>query len=201
MIQANKKQHYIPQCYLRNFSEDNKHLWVYNKANSKIHTQAIANTAFIKDFYRIAEKIIDGDLINNPNQFEKDFFANSIEPQFNSYLNLIKDKVNDWLANPNQSPILDEEAKQMVSAHIAIQYLRMPNVKDMHIDATKKAYKEAFGIIKGFLKSTVDKIKHDDIDNVSMEYDEDFNSVEHFHIYGDQELIDSYQDQLINSSC
>lgn len=198
MAQSNRKQHYIPQCYLRNFSDDGKFLWVYNKSTSKAHTQAISNTAFMKDFYRIADKVIDGKLINDVNRFEKEFFANSIEPQFNSYLNLIKNKTKDWLSNPNHSPVLDRETKELFSAFIAIQHLRMPNIKDMHIDAMKKANQERFEIIKSFYKSTRNEVDQDCIDNISMEYDDELNSLEHFYVYGDQELINSIQDQLIN---
>ncbi|MFA5643134.1 MAG: DUF4238 domain-containing protein [Candidatus Paceibacterota bacterium] len=46
-----ENQHYIPQSYLRLFSEDQKSIWVYDKTTKIIRHQKIIGTGTIKNFY------------------------------------------------------------------------------------------------------------------------------------------------------
>ncbi len=198
MSKENKKQHYIPQCYFRNFSENNKSIWVYNKKNSKSYTQSIANIACEDDFYKLAEKVVDGKTITSANMLEKEFFANNLEIMYSDCLKLFASKTKEWLSNQNNNPVIDKKTKDIFSALIALQYLRMPNIREMYIDANKKVNNYAFELNKELYKTQVDEKQYSLIDSITLEYDEELQSLEHFFIYGDQKLIDSYQDQLVN---
>ena len=79
-----RNHHYIPECYLTNFTEDGKGIWVYDKKNGKTFQQSISNIFFKKDFYRINEEDIPDNLKGeiNPLSLEKDYFANEIEILF-----------------------------------------------------------------------------------------------------------------------
>lgn len=59
---AHKSHHYIPQCYLKNFSENGTYLFVYNKDNSKSYVQAINKTCCIKDFYTLPKTYCENQL-------------------------------------------------------------------------------------------------------------------------------------------
>lgn len=198
MSKENNKQHYIPQCYFRNFSENKKSIWVYNKRNSKSYTQSIANIAYKDDFYKLAEKIVDGETITSANMLEKEFFANNLEIMYSDCLKLFASKTKEWLNNHENNPVIDKKTKDIFSALIALQYLRMPNIREMHIDANKKVNNYTFELYKEFYKTQVEEKQYTSIDSITLEYDDELQSLEHFYIYGDQKLIDSYQDQLVN---
>lgn len=38
-----KKQHYIPQCYLRLFSNDQKHIWTFDKIKGSDYSSTITD--------------------------------------------------------------------------------------------------------------------------------------------------------------
>ena len=38
-----KKQHYIPQCYLKMFSDNNTHIWAYDKISKKSYGVLISD--------------------------------------------------------------------------------------------------------------------------------------------------------------
>lgn len=46
-----KKQHYVPQFYLRNFSNDNKQIFVFDKFDKKIFSANIKNVGCQRYFY------------------------------------------------------------------------------------------------------------------------------------------------------
>ncbi len=141
--EENKKHHFIPQCYLRCFSENGKFLNVYsmkNKRNSPV--QAISNTAYEDYFYRIPEKFIANldDKVFHPNFFEKDFFDNNIEKLLGPILEIINCAAESWKANRNENEILQKSDKEIFAALIAVQYLRMPNIRDKYWSFYKKTF-------------------------------------------------------------
>lgn len=59
MGKTNQLQHYIPQCYLRNFSVDKKSIHVYDKKLSISYRMAINKCCCQKDLYLIDEASIE----------------------------------------------------------------------------------------------------------------------------------------------
>ena len=52
-------QHYIPECYLKNFTETGKSLFVYRKNNNgEIYAKSISDVAGKKRFYDIEDKFL-----------------------------------------------------------------------------------------------------------------------------------------------
>ena len=47
----NKKQHYVPKFYLKLFSQDGKHLWIYNLKSKELFQVPIKNLCYEKYFY------------------------------------------------------------------------------------------------------------------------------------------------------
>ena len=68
-----RNHHIIPECYLTNFTEDGKGIWIYDKKSGKTFQQSISNIFFKKDFYRINEEDIPDSLKGevNPLSFLK----------------------------------------------------------------------------------------------------------------------------------
>lgn len=93
--EKHKSHHYVPQCYLRNFTSNNKSLWVYNKSkiDKNIYQQAISNICCKDDFYSL-----DG-IENDKLLIEKEYFSSNIEPLFSALLKNIIDKGYEYLKN------------------------------------------------------------------------------------------------------
>lgn len=136
------KHHYIPQCYLSNFSCDGKAIWVYNKKERKAYLTSVDKIFQKKHWYRIPDELIpeqDKDIIN-PLSIEKDFFADQIESQFNHYLKSLACNIDELLQDEsnfqNYNCRLHEDYVDEFSMQIAIQFFRTP-----------KARQEVMGII------------------------------------------------------
>lgn len=53
-----KKQHYIPQCYLKMFSDNNTHIWAYDKISKKSYGVLISDVCTANNFYTISDSFI-----------------------------------------------------------------------------------------------------------------------------------------------
>ena len=130
-----KKHHFIPQCYLSNFSIDGKGIWVYNKKRGKPYLTSIDKIFQGKNWYRIPDELIpeqEKDKIN-PLSIERNFFADEIESQYNDYLKSIISEINQRLSNDstlqNYDHRLDEIYVDEFAMQIAIQYFRTPEAR------------------------------------------------------------------------
>ncbi len=127
------KHHYIPQCYLRNFSPDGRSIWAYDKVKSdnNIYSSAIDNICFIDEFYSLPDGRMNKYREERKNQLfiECDYFANNIEPQYDYMLKKIISNKDKWIDNPEQLAITKEE-KSTFASNIAIQWFRTPYQRD-----------------------------------------------------------------------
>jgi len=194
-----KKQHFIPQCYLRWFSVNGKFINVYSKIRKKSYPQAISNTACQENFYKISEKFLS--LFNNetfkPNSIEIDFFDKIVERLLGPLLKTINQKADGWRSEKNNLNTLSKLEKEKFAALIAIQYLRMPNIRDKYYLAHKESASAELEIIKSFISNQYPESK-EFIDNIEMHDDEDYKPIEHFKIFADQELVDNIQDHILD---
>lgn len=99
MKKENVRQHFIPKCYLKNFSENEKFVFVYSKTNEKKgHPQSIAKIAYKDCFYAIPEKYLnkEGLLDLDSNFIEKKILAENIESLYSELLNKIVQAASTW---------------------------------------------------------------------------------------------------------
>ena len=85
------KQHYIPRCYLKRFSREDKSIFAYDKQNSREYDTSLMSVCFEKDIYSISEDYVAQNNNEHKTQInrlsiEKDFFAKIIEPYFSQLL-------------------------------------------------------------------------------------------------------------------
>lgn len=126
---AHKSHHYIPQCYLKNFSENGICLFVYNKDYSKSYVQAINKTCCIKDFYTLPKIYCENQL--EPLFLECEYFAKEIEPKYSVLLNKILAKEIEWMLNrSNNIKVLSSEEKFEFANYLTIQWFRMPQMRN-----------------------------------------------------------------------
>lgn len=193
-----KVQHYIPQCYLRHFSLNKKFLFVYDKRLSKSFSSSTAKVGYIDDFYELPEKFIKNlsEIPSGTSFFEKEFFAKNIEAKYCQLLGIINSKAKSWLTSQIKEEILNEKEKSFLAQLIAIQYLRMPDIREKYTDARKKADALRFDIIKSFIEYTDPNLKGE-IKNIQLSYDEAYNPILHSEMYSDEEMYLNIADLLI----
>lgn len=131
----NVKHHFIPQCYLSNFSIDGKGIWVYNKQERKSYLTSIDKIFQIKHFYKIPDEFIseqDKDKINALS-IEKEFFANQVEAQFSQYLKMIIHVIDELLKKDSELRYrnykLHEDFITEFAMQMAIQFFRTPKAR------------------------------------------------------------------------
>jgi len=125
------KHHYIPQCYLRNFSNNGRKIYTYDKNLSKKYCADISSVCEINDFYKISNDYIE----ENPEyegaelMIECDYFAQNIEPKYSELLNRLISCKNECLIDKCKNIGFSYKDKRIIAAHIVIQYLRLPHIR------------------------------------------------------------------------
>jgi hypothetical protein len=194
----NRRQHYLPQCYLRNFSENGQFVWTYNKHRSKKYRQSLGKAGQHEDFYKIPEKYNAGHEDNlDPNFIETDFFANYIEGPYDVLLKTINKDAEEWLIHRHENNVLSQADKELFAAHIAIQFLRMPYIRDKYWDFLEKSSAKRLDVIKAFAIAEFPEHKNS-IEGMSIEYDEAGKSIIHADFFADQEIVNDYQDAILD---
>lgn len=197
MTKEHVKQHFIPQCYLKNFSENEKFVFIYSKTNkNKGYAQSIAKTAYKDYFYAIPEKYLNKALSTNidSNFIEKNILAEKIETLYSELLKKILKSASAYITHDKKEEVFNTEERDLFAALIAIQYLRMPNIRDKYWGAHQKAQEERNEIVAAFKKVYKDI---DCSEAIAMNRDDDYAPVMHSELFLDEELIASIQDILI----
>lgn len=197
MVKEHVKQHFIPQCYLRNFSENKKSLFVYSKTHkNKGYAQSISKTSYKDYFYTIPERYLNSSTSSNidTNFIETKILANNIENNYSYLLKKILKSASSCDALDENKEVLDTNERDLFAALIAIQYLRMPNIRDKYWGAQQKAQKERNEIVAACKKVYKDI---DCSEAIAMHRDDDYEPVMHSELFLDEELIAGIQDQLI----
>lgn len=194
---GNRKQHYIPKCYLRKFSPNKKYIFIYDKCKEKSFRNSVDSIACIDYFYELPEKYIKNlkEIPFGTKYYEKEFFANNIEKLYNQILENINVKAKAWMGNNKTEEIISHNEKELFSQLIAVQYLRMPNIRDKFADAQKKRIGFTSDIIKSALILNNPELKGK-IEKINAEYDEKYNPLLHSEIYSDEELLKGIANQI-----
>lgn len=126
--------HYIPQCYLRNFTSMEKGIYTYNKKRSYSYTSPIDSVCAIDNFYRVAD--FNAKTEEEALSIECGYLANAAESVYGDVLKKIIEDKETWILD--NSFVLPLEDKVNLAYMIAIQYLRMPHIRE----ATMSLYRQ-----------------------------------------------------------
>ena len=150
MKQENKKQHYVPQVYLRNFSGEERFINTFDKQTGKIYRSAINSVCCEENLYTIWD--LDNDdkgLYATRNlSLERDFFASTIEKQLEATLKYFLDLLRWWWPTKTEDVIFSEDIKKKVSQVIVAQILRMPDMQDYNNQMTQSMTSQIADILK-----------------------------------------------------
>jgi Protein of unknown function (DUF4238) len=119
-----KLHHYVPQFYLRRFTDTNGLLWVWNKLGDVTFGTNPARVAAETNFYRMQEFEVSG---HDPNTMEKQL--SELEGQ----VSLI---TGQWLERFSTQALdtqiqIPASNREIVALYIAVQYLRTADARDI----------------------------------------------------------------------
>ena len=127
-----RRNHYIPECYLKGFSDNEKMVWIYNKKISKSYPKSVNDIFVEKDFYLIDESFIpeEGRGMISYKSIEYDFFAKQIESQYADFLKHVKFFTEDLKKQDlSYTRIIPEDWVERISLQLLIQYIRTPEAR------------------------------------------------------------------------
>ena len=95
------KQHYIPRCYLKRFSDNDKCIYAYDKQHSKKYQASLMSVCVEDDMYSISNDYLEKNKVENGGKInrlsiEKDHFATMVEPMFSQLLKTIDEIKNGF---------------------------------------------------------------------------------------------------------
>jgi hypothetical protein len=149
------KQHYIPRCYLKRFSDNDKSIFTYDKQQSKAYLANMMSVCCEDDMYSISDSYIEtnneetGSHINSLS-IEHDFFANSVEPLFSNILQTIDTIKDEWISGSEQYRLLFAEKREL-ALHLVTQFFRHPQLKDSTVGDYIRMENTAIDMVKYIL--------------------------------------------------
>jgi len=189
-------QHYIPECYLKNFTLDNKSLFVYRKGNNgKVFPKSISNIAGKKRFYDVDDKFLLEEFKGKNKFIETEVFASSFEPILNDILQKIIKLLENWDKKNIYNNVIDEIDRDYFAELIAIQHIRHPNFIENHWNLHKDMNSKSIDIISSFLSIANPKFKNSN--KLNLEFDENYSSALHSSFILDDEWRYDIQEQLV----
>lgn len=154
------KQHYIPRCYLKQFSDNPKSIYTYDKINSKAYSASLMSVCCDDDIYSLSDAFVkesnekSGGHINNLS-IEKDHFAHFVEPEFSKLLREIDLIKSEWMSGKEQYHLLFVE-KREIAFHLVTQFFRLPEIKESTIDDYVRMEQAEIDMIKHILAKQYD---------------------------------------------
>jgi hypothetical protein len=136
-----KKQHYVPQFYLRNFTSDDNKLWVFDRVKEEYYFRTPKEVCYEKYLYETPWKDEDPKL-------GKFVLENQIENYFadkeGEYSSLLK-RIIDICRNPQNKNALicNHEEKEMLASFVANIFVRNPwSLRQIESDLPLEELKE-----------------------------------------------------------
>jgi hypothetical protein len=130
-----KKQHYVPQVYLKNFT-CTEQIWVYNRLNKKIYKSSIRDVCVKNHLYETERK----------NSFSDENYVlyNAIENTFSEaeggYANILKKFISICYNKENRNALILRPAeKEEVASLISNLFVRNPVTLDVFMEGFDEA--------------------------------------------------------------
>lgn len=148
------KQHYIPRCYLKRFSDNDKSVFSYDKIKLKTYRASLMSVCCEDDLYTLSQSYVKECVENHNNinklSIEHDYFSKNIEPMFAQCLKQLDEIQKGWI-NGNDKYKLQFIEKKELALHIITLYFRLPDVIDSLIDNYLRFDKAGIDMIKHIL--------------------------------------------------
>ena len=198
-MEEHKRHHYVPVCYLKQFTyEKGSITHIYDKKTDKIFPQNIKDICCKDYFYRLSNEYLESqneDLLN-PLSIELDFFAKSIEEDYDFFLKWLHAESTYRYNSDNQYLDLTFEKKFNIARFITIQYLRTPIIRDLVVTENTRFEDKMLRLFKQGL--AIEK-NNPYISNLSLLNTIDIVSTHAIETYLDNNYVDSIANHLAKS--
>ncbi|WP_339233309.1 DUF4238 domain-containing protein [Oceanobacillus sp. FSL W7-1281] len=139
------KQHIVPKTYLKQFTLNDKNIWLFQKDTKRYREQNINKVPIIKDFYTVTKHEEDYD--EKLYDFEY-FLANDIEPVYQPYIEKLQ-----------RGEFLTELEKKHFAYFVSSQKLRTVSMKNKILTEIERAFR--YGEAgEWFDKTSVEQFTH-----------------------------------------
>ena len=127
-----KKQHYVPQCYLNNFSKENSNqVYVFDKKNHFSRVSNINDVDEANYFYELPNDDLLKQFGLDNKQAIEEFFSKEIETEYAKLLAEIINEVQDC-----KNPFIYGSKKLLFSRQLALQHIRVNSVRNDLFDSS-----------------------------------------------------------------
>ena len=149
------KQHYIPRCYLKRFSNNEKSIHTYDKIHCKKYNASLMSVCCESDLYTMSEKYVKennekGDSVINRLSIETDHFSHSVEPLYAQFLAQIYEIKDEWVTGKDYYRLHFLEKREL-ALPIITQYFRMPQIGESMIENYIKMEHAGIDMLKEIL--------------------------------------------------
>lgn len=165
-----KLEHYVPQSYLRNFSNKKDQVFVYDKGLKKHFISNTRNVAAESKYFHLDKNGEDDAIINlmNEDQVIEKFFSTEIEGKFKSLLNNIVTRAK-MTYEPSLKLAITKEEKVDLSYYLAIQMLRTKDFRQTISDTSEKLLRAMYdhkNNLSSKMNSFLNDIKNTDLKSI-----------------------------------
>lgn len=135
-----KKQHYVPQVYLRRFTADRKGLWVFDKLHPdparRIRRSSVREVAHENDFYDIVPEVLKPTF--RPGHNRK--MIENLLGQFDAELGTA---VEHLVSTVGEGP-LDPHRRALMARAVGVQAVRTRDARDVIVELYRQGYEAIF---------------------------------------------------------
>lgn len=146
------RQHFIPRCYLKRFSDNKRSIHTYDKIHCKKYNASLMSVCCEDDLYTMSEEYVKesnerGDGGINRFTIETDHFAHGVEPLYARFLAQVDGIKEDWVTGKDHYRLQFLEKREF-ALHILTQFFRMPQIGDVMVDDYIRMERASIDMIK-----------------------------------------------------
>lgn len=146
------KQHYIPRCYLKRFTNNEKSIYAYDKIHCRRYNASLMSVCCETDLYTMSDEYVKdnnekgGSLIDRLT-LETEHFAHTVEPLWAQYLQQLDEIKEEWVTGKDHYR-LNYYEKRELALHIITQYFRLPQIGSVMVDDYLRMERAGIDIMK-----------------------------------------------------
>lgn len=149
------KQHYIPRCYLKRFSNNERSIFTYDKCKSESYNASLMSVCCEDDRYSLSKEYVKsnnekGRGVINELSIESDHFANTVEPYYAQFLKQLDEIMIEWKTGKEHYRLQFIEKREL-ALHIVTQYFRLPQIGNYIVDDSIRTERAYIDMMKEFM--------------------------------------------------
>ena len=195
-----KKQHYVPQGYLRRFANTRKQLYVFDKYSCRSFVSSVHDVANANYFYDFGSDVIEEIVANidthpelgiTPEQRQRLLDPQLIEHHLGTNVDKRFPRLLDEIVQTAEHEgMMTEEQRRELSVLLSVQMLRVPRHRQYLIEMQEKTVK---GVSQRILAMQYGK---EAMDWVRVKFDDKYAAAYHANMIFNSDCLDTYSKVL-----